>query len=68
MAAPAFLTPEQHQAILYGDFYDGLDRPLKPVLTVKIAHAMARRKALAVTDEPPIDYYQALSEQIPDDE
>jgi hypothetical protein len=37
-------TPEQHQKILYGEYYNGLDQPLKTVLQVKIARSWAREQ------------------------
>jgi len=46
------LTPEQHQKILYGDYFNGVDAPLKTTLQVKIerswANEQARRKASLV--------------------
>lgn len=65
-----YLTPEQHQAILYGPYFNGVDKPLKSTLEVKIDQAMARRNSqkypLPVPDEPPLDYYQSLADQVAD--
>jgi len=45
------LTPEQHQKILYGDYFNGVDAPLKTTLQVKIerswANEQARRRAVS---------------------
>jgi hypothetical protein len=39
------LTAEQSQRLLYGDYYNGLDQPLKTVLQVKINRAWAAQNS-----------------------
>jgi hypothetical protein len=39
------LTAEQSQRLLFGDYYNGLDQPLKTVLQVKINRAWAAQNS-----------------------